>query len=247
MSQNNTNYNEAPTTKQCKVCQKEIAKHLKFCTNCGAKQTLINNAKLVICKKCGGDVASNLERCPHCREKTPLAKLRAGIAAAAIAVFAILFIGLCSSTGGKDEPTRELKNGEETASGEVSKTSEKEDKKENIIFENDDYKVTYVDFEDKELGITMFHLTLKFENKSDKSVAVTFEESYANDTAIQFISGFPLEILPGKNAVAHNGFGYDGLGFDSIDDVKKLEFKLVIRDSESFREIMRTDTLVLNF
>ena len=164
-----------------------------------------------------------------------------------IGVFAILFIGLCSSTGGKDEPTRELKNGEETALGEVSKTSEKEDKKENIIFENDDYKVTYVDFEDKELGITMFHLTLKFENKSDKSVAVTFEESYANDTAIQFISGFPLEILPGKNAVAHNGFGYDGLGFDSIDDVKKLEFKLVIRDSESFREIMRTDTLVLNF
>jgi len=208
MSQNNTNYNEASATKRCKVCQKEISKYLKFCNNCGAKQTIINNAKLVICKKCGGDVASNLDRCPHCREKTPLAKLRAGIVAVVVVAFVILFIGLFSSIGRKDEPTRELKNEKETVSGEVGKVSEEKeekDKKENIIFENDDYKVTYVDFEDKELGITMFHLTLRFENKSDKSVAVTFEESYANDTAIRLISGFPLEILPGKNAVAHNG------------------------------------------
>ena len=111
-----------------------------------------------------------------------------------------------------------------SASNAVESAKDENEKTKKVLYENEDYKVTYLDFEDKNLGITMLYLNLKVENNSDSGITVTFEDAYMNDTSIQFISGFPLEILPGKNAVAANGFGYDGKGIDGIEDVTLIQY-----------------------
>lgn len=245
----NNIFEEHFSTKQCKVCHKEMPDHLNYCPNCGAKQSLFQNAEVIICKKCGGDVANNLERCPHCREMTPSAKVRMVVLrlllAAVVVIITILFCNILSNIL-KEEPSRELKNTilnkEETVNAETQET-----KAENILYEDENFKVSYIDFKDLNMGVTMFHLYLKVENYSDKSVNVFLRDGYANDTSIHFMSGLLYEILPGKNAVCVNSFGYDGLGFDSIDDVEKLEFKVDISDSDTWDTILETDMIELNF
>ncbi len=239
--------NETPKIKQCKVCHKEIANHLKFCPNCGAKYTLIGTGATVkTCKKCGGEVASNLKQCPHCRAKTPVGQLiGVGVGILIILVVFIFVFAIFGGNSSKDDPKINNASVTNDTKNDISKDSSKDEEK--ILFENENYKVTYIDFEDKNLGITMLYLNLKVENNSDNGISVTFEDAYMNDTSIQFISGFPLEIAPGKNAIASNGFGYDGKGIDGIDDVKKLEFKLVFRNSSDFSEILKTDNIVLEY
>ena len=116
-----------------------------------------------------------------------------------------------------------------------------------VLFEDDNYKVTYQKFVDPDMGVTTFNLYLKVENKSDKEVTVMLNEGYANDTAVTFMTGMPVNIAPGKNAIAPFIFGYANLGFEKIEDIKKLEFKVSFRDKETFNELFQTDTIQLDF
>lgn len=77
---------------------------------------------------------------------------------------------------------------------------------------------------------------------------VSLTDGYANDTAVTFMTGLPVEILPGKNAVGAFGFGYANLGIESIDDIKKLEFKINLRDSESILDVLlETENITISF
>lgn len=116
-----------------------------------------------------------------------------------------------------------------------------------VLFEDENYRVIYQKFVDPNMGVTTFNLYLKIENKTDKEINVMLEDGYANDTSVLFMTGLPVNIAPGKNAVGGFLFGYANLGFESIEDVKKLEFKISFRDKETYDELFKTDTIQLDF
>ena len=76
---------------------------------------------------------------------------------------------------------------------------------------------------------------------------ILLEDGYANDTSVLFMTGMPMNIAPGKNAVGGFLFGYANLGFESIEDIKKLEFKISFRDKETYDELFKTNTIQLDF
>ena len=119
--------------------------------------------------------------------------------------------------------------------------------KNDVIFEDDKFKITYVDFQDPNHGVTTFNLFLKIENKTETEITAMLTDGYANDTSIFFMTGMPVTIASGKNAVGPFIFGYNNLGINGIQDIKKLEFKFTARDSKTFDVIYETESFELNF
>lgn len=122
-----------------------------------------------------------------------------------------------------------------------------EEPKNDVVFENDDYKISFVKFEDPQIGVTTYNLYLKIENNTDQEIVAMLKDGYANDTAITFMTGLPVVIAPGKNAVGGFIFGYNNLGFDSIDDITKLEFKFIAYKSDDYSTVYESPMLELNF
>ena len=170
------------------------------------------------------------------KEKKPLKK-RIVLVFVTLALVIVVFVFLSS-----------VKTPETTSStNDVQTSTNQEDKKDKVIYEDDQFKVTFMGLEDDIFDIGMFYTRLKVENNSDSEILVIFDEAYANDTSIQIISGFPLDLQPGKNAVASNGFNYTDKGFDKIEDIKKMEFRIVFKNGDTVENILETDNIVLEF
>lgn len=117
-----------------------------------------------------------------------------------IGIIVLLFVVasiVSTPTDGGSDPTSSAAEG-----------GEQQSLKGKVLYEDSNYKVTYVGFEDPGMGVTAFNLSLKIENNSDKKVVATLVDGYANDTAVFFGSGVPVEIMPGKNAVGVFILGY---------------------------------------
>jgi hypothetical protein len=115
-----------------------------------------------------------------------------------------------------------------------------------VLYEDSNYKVTYVGFEDPGMGVTAFNLSLKIENNSDKKVVATLVDGYANDTAVFFGSAVPVEIMPGKNAFGVFILGYNNTGISSIDEIEKLQFKIQLYDENFSESLLKTSDIMLN-
>ncbi len=120
-------------------------------------------------------------------------------------------------------------------------------KVEKEIYSDENFKVSYIGLEDPQSGVTAYNLVLKIENDSDKEVVASLTDGYANDTAIDFYTGLPVEIKPQKNAVGAYVFGYANLGIDSIDDIETLEFKVTLYDSDFSEKVLETEDIKLAF
>lgn len=117
---------------------------------------------------------------------------------------------------------------------------------EQLLFEDENVKVTFVEiFEMPEL-VGSCYLRLKVENKSDKTVTVSLKDSYVNDTAQMIGSGVPMTLAPGKNSQTPFFFGYGNLGISSKDEIEKIEFKVWLWD-ENFDTVVETEPLVIDF
>ena len=157
----------------------------------------------------------------------------------ALLLAGIMALSLVACTIEGDTPSNSSSNN--------TSENEGENKEEKLLYSDDNIKVTYVKFTETQ-GVTTFNLFLKIENNMDKKVTVSLTDGYANDTSVWFFTGMPVEILPSKNAVGGFGFGYANLGIDSIDDIKKLEFKITLRDSENFSDVLlETDSITVSF
>lgn len=162
------------------------------------------------------------------------------------AIFIILGVILANSddTSTKNNDITQATQSEE--SNEKSKENAEEKADPNVLYSDDNYKITYKKL--KEIpGITMATLQLKLENNSDKNAFITLSDSYVNDTAITFLggnSGFD-GILPGKSSICTFVFGYDGI-LESVDDIEKLEFKIQIADPDNMStKLLQTDTITI--
>lgn len=131
-------------------------------------------------------------------------------------------------------------------SDSTSSAAEQQSLEGKVLYEDSNYKVTYVGFEDPGMGVTAFNLSLKIENNSDKKVVATLVDGYANDTAVFFGSGVPVEIMPGKNAVGVFILGYNNTGISSIDEIEKLQFKIQLYDENFSESLLKTSDITLN-
>lgn len=131
-------------------------------------------------------------------------------------------------------------------SDSTSSAAEQQSLEGKVLYEDSNYKVTYVGFEDPGMGVTAFNLSLKIENNSDKKVVATLVDGYANDTAVFFGSAVPVEIMPGKNAVGVFILGYNNTGISSIDEIEKLQFKIQLYDENFSESLLKTSDITLN-
>lgn len=118
---------------------------------------------------------------------------------------------------------------------------------EQVLFENDKVKVTFIEiFEMPEL-VGNCYLRLKVENKSDRTVMVSLKDSYVNDTVQMMGTGVPIILAPGKNSQQAFFFGYGNLGITSKDEIEKIEFKVWLMDNTNYDTVVETDSLVVEF
>jgi uncharacterized protein YceK len=149
-------------------------------------------------------------------------------------VMGLLVLSGCGGTSTTEKSTESSPQGESQAPAEQ------------VLFEDENVKVTFVEiYEEPSLPNNCF-LRLKVENKSDKTVTVSLKDSYVNGTAQMIGSGVPMELAPGKNSQTPFFFGYGNLGISSKDEIEKIEFKVWLMD-EGFDTMIETDSLVIEF
>lgn len=148
----------------------------------------------------------------------------------------MLVLSGCMSTGTPSSEPNEPNSGDSS-----------EETKEQVLFEDDSAKVTFIEiFEMPEL-VGSCYVRLKVENKSDKTVRVSLKDSYVNDTAQMMGTGVPVILAPGKNSQQPFFFGYSNLGISSKDEIEKIEFKVWLMDDETYDTVVETDSLVVDF
>ena len=94
----------------------------------------------------------------------------------------------------------------------------------------------------------VFYIDVNVENKTDKEIWVYLDKASVNDEMVPLVgSGVPLYIQPAKSG--RNGFifSFSSLSVDSIDEVKSVNFDLVVADKESMKEIERVESVSLEF
>ena len=224
-------------TKQCKLCNAEMPKRSKKCNQCGAQQKLFMTAKLNPCRKCGAQISTDVNKCPHCGAVPTKFIVSYILVALVVALMFVLIFAVANSNN--DSATSNDKT--------TVQSNDSGMKKGDLIYEDDRYKISFIKFEDPNLGVTTFNLYLKVENKTDREIIAMLTDGYANDTAIQFMTGLPVKIEPGKNAVGAFVFGYNNLGFDTIEDVEKIEFNFTAYNSENYDTIFETEKLSIEF
>ena len=137
----------------------------------------------------------------------------------------------------------EIMSGSGSSTPSSSNVNVYEQSKELITFNG--VKAEFVKLYDPNAGITTMAVNVKLENNSNKTITVNLSDGYVNDTKVQFMTGIPVKIAPGKNAVGAYMFGYDGLGFSKVEDIEKMEFKITLLDESYNAET--SETVTINF
>jgi hypothetical protein len=182
------------------------------------------------CKKCGAELIKN--RCPNgCKQNG----LKVGCATVAIVFVLIITIIVVAALATPDTSSNV---------SSVNQTNIYETKKELINFEG--ISAEFIKLYDPNAGITALAVSLDLENTGAEEVTVTLSDGYVNDTKVQFMTGLPVTIASGKRAIGVYMFGYDGLGFSKVEDIKKMEFKISLLNS-NWDSLKTSETVVLNF
>ena len=153
----------------------------------------------------------------------------------------VLALGLLAMSGCDSTTTSSGESTDQT----TAVTSQSETKEE-VLFESDDMKVSFIEvFEDANISGAGY-LRLKVENKTDKTVTVYPKDAYVNDTSVILGSGVPMTLAPWKNSQAPFIIFYSNLGITSKDEIQKIEFRLTF-DDENHDTIAETETMVVEF
>ena len=163
-------------------------------------------------------------------------KLKTLLVLLLIAVITLSIVA-CTTEGGSTD----------SSSHDNISTNEETKKEEKILYSDDKFKITFVDFKDPKSGVTSYNLYLKIENNSDKTVIVSPSSGYANDEAVFLGSGMPVEVAPNKKTTGVFIVGYGNTSIQSIDEIKTLEFKLTLYDENWSEKVLETENLPIKF
>lgn len=148
-----------------------------------------------------------------------------------IAINLIVAIMLGNNYNSSNKATTQTEQGEQT---------------ENVLYSDDNFKITFVDFKDPNLAVTSYNLLLKIENNSDKTVIVSPSDGYANDEAVFLGSGMPVKIKPDKKVTGAFVVGYSNTSIKTIDEIKTLELKITLYDENFSETILNTGDILIN-
>lgn len=206
------------------------------------------------CLKCGNEYEGNF--CPKCgtaennksatqpQQSKPKKKKGCLTALLVIVIFMFAFAIVMGILFGEEQTDNQSSSVSSVALEENSseeKNNSYETKKDLITF--NDVSAEFVKLYDPKAGVTALAVALNLENNGTKEVTVSLSDGYVNDTKVQFMSGLPVTIAQGKKAVGAFMFGYDGLGFSKVEDIKKMEFKLTLLDESYNLESSKTITI----
>ena len=134
----------------------------------------------------------------------------------------------------------------DTAQQSVDESSSGEKTNSDVLYADDNFEITFVDFKDPKLGVTSYNLLLKIENNSDQTVIVSPSDGYANDEGVFLGSGMPVKVKPNKKTTGAFAVGYGNTSIKSIDEIKKLELKLTMYEESFSKALMTTDNIAIN-
>lgn len=188
--------------------------------------------KLVKCKTCGADIAKSANVCPHCGAKQHQGVYALCVAIVMITVFACIFILVSSISGGTSDTSSTVAN---QGSGESNTSS--------IVFSGKEVTVTYISLTDNVAVSGCVFLNLQIENIGEKEEWISLEDVYINNTACTTGTGAPVVVAPGKNANGAFILFYDG----AIEDIKTLEYKVVISDNDTLSKLETSGAIQATF
>lgn len=136
-------------------------------------------------------------------------------------------------------------NGTSATSKPVENKNEVKEELDEVLYQDDNFKITFVDFKDPKVGVTSYNLLLKIENNSEKTVIVSPSDGYANDELVFLGSGLPVKINPHKKATGAFVVGYGNTSIQSIEEIKTLELKLTLYDENYSEKVLETGNLVI--
>ena len=186
------------------------------------------------CKKCKTEIPVKSKVCPNCNAKVK----NQGCLIAFLIVFIIIVATIAIvAVVGSDNTTPP--NDTDKTNGETTQQQSK------VIYNDDNYKISFVKFEDPKLGTTVFNLALKIENKSKTNTIVALTNGYADDSGVFLGSGMPIKVNAGKNLTGVFTVGYGNSGITDIDSINKLSFNINFFD-ENMKELYTTKTVEFN-
>ncbi len=164
-----------------------------------------------------------------------------------IAIILVVSIILGDNDSSNDVTISQTQQAVENSDVQGIETNNQQDRqKENILYLDDNFKITFVDFKDPKMGVTSYNLLLKIENNSDKTVIVSPSDGYANDEAVFLGSGMPVKVKPNKKITGAFVVGYGNTSIQSIDEIKTIELKLTLYDENFSEKILTTGDILIN-
>lgn len=160
-----------------------------------------------------------------------------------LTLFGTMALGCGSSGSGGDKDITSVTNPDsEKETGETDQeTSSAVTIEEQVLFEGNDFKITATGIED---GLFGTDLKLLIENNSSQNITVQARNSNVNGFMVETMMS--ADVAAGKKANDSLTFETTGLKDCGIDSIATIEFSLHIMNSESWEDIVVTDTIVVN-
>ena len=134
--------------------------------------------------------------------------------------------------------------GSSSETGNQEKEETPETVTEQVFYEDDILKATFVDVIEQEIAPGNAYIRVVFENKSDHDISVFPSESSVNDMMVQYFSGTFATMKAGKKLNYAWFFPLENVSISSIEEIEKLEFSLEI-DDENMHQIVKTDMITI--
>ena len=166
-------------------------------------------------------------------------KVLAGILC--LSLFAAMAIGSGSSGEDKDVSNVGPANGAEDGSSEGSDSSDAVTIEEQVLYDDNNIKITATGLEDGWMGT---ELKLLIENNSDKSVTVQARNANVNGFMVSTIMS--ADVAAGKKANDSLTFETSGLKDCGIESIATMEFYFYIFDTETWDEIASSDVITID-
>lgn len=134
--------------------------------------------------------------------------------------------------------------GSSSETGSQEKEETPETVTEQVFYEDDVLKATFVDVIEQEAAPGNAFIRVVFENKRDYDISVFPADSSVNDMMVQYFSGTFATMKAGKKLNYAWFFPLENANISSAEEVEKLEFSLEI-DDENMHQLVKTDTITI--
>lgn len=166
-----------------------------------------------------------------------------GIKKSSVLIFAFI---LCLTMEGCNRNSiiseSDISESESMEASDIAETSEAD---EQILFEDEFVKITFVELTEDLLIHDAGRLTLRAQNKSDQQIIVMPVDAYADGQPIKMGSGTRMIIEAGGSSERSYFFSYADLNIIGVGQIDSFELKLSILDSNE-EEIGETEVFVIH-